>query len=328
MRALDTQLDLLQFIDSAKGWGFTKHWAEARYESYPQLHDEVTLDEYARAIQAGQLYTVGEGATYAVSDDIFQVIDQASHLLPEDAVILPSDIPTPMGVIVFEHPIPIPDDKGVVADISVIAWAAVDDVDSDDSNLVSFSNDGFAKAGRRDEEDDETLGRGVLIFAFADRDGPNDTVLKFLREKGVSEVKMQGVARHSLWHWEPIAFDHPAPGHLEKLLFTFWRFVGETWIDSRMVLPDRPARKRAIRARVNPEVRVVRLRKSEVRSVDRGDGDDAAVIWSHRWIVDGHWRSQWYPSLQTHRPKWIPKHIKGPDHLPLILKDRVFSVDR
>jgi hypothetical protein len=44
--------------------------------------------------------------------------------------------------------------------------------------------------------------------------------------------------------------------------------------------------------------------------------------------VRGHWRNQWYPSMQAHRPKYIPEHIKGPEDKPLIVHDKLFSVDR
>ena len=29
------------------------------------------------------------------------------------------------------------------------------------------------------------------------------------------------------------------------------------------------------------------------------------------WIVRGHWRNQWYPKLNTHKPKWIDPFFKG-----------------
>lgn len=29
------------------------------------------------------------------------------------------------------------------------------------------------------------------------------------------------------------------------------------------------------------------------------------------WIVRGHWRNQWYSSLDCHKPKWIDPHWKG-----------------
>ncbi len=46
----------------------------------------------------------------------------------------------------------------------------------------------------------------------------------------------------------------------------------------------------------------------------------------HRWMVRGHWRRQWYPSLRVHKPVWISEHESGPDGKPLRLNDRVLIV--
>lgn len=52
-------------------------------------------------------------------------------------------------------------------------------------------------------------------------------------------------------------------------------------------------------------------------------GEPRAVDWSHRWIVGGHWRNQWMPSMNSHRPTWIAPYVKGPEELPLVVKERV-----
>ncbi|MDH6284062.1 hypothetical protein [Prescottella agglutinans] len=48
---------------------------------------------------------------------------------------------------------------------------------------------------------------------------------------------------------------------------------------------------------------------------------------SHRWVVRGHWRRQWYPSLQRHVPIWITDYIAGPDEAPIVLRDKVSIVN-
>jgi hypothetical protein len=54
--------------------------------------------------------------------------------------------------------------------------------------------------------------------------------------------------------------------------------------------------------------------------------DEFGREWSHRWVVRGHWREQWYPSEGVHRLIWIEAFVKGPEDRPLIIKDTVFSV--
>jgi len=95
------------------------------------------------------------------------------------------------------------------------------------------------------------------------------------------------------------------------------------------VVQPRHAIKRAMRTTPRldpPEVRVVMLRRKETTHHEHNTGE--TIERTHRWLVRGHWRNQWYPSMGVHRPKWIPEHIKGPDDKPLIVREKIFSVSR
>lgn len=88
------------------------------------------------------------------------------------------------------------------------------------------------------------------------------------------------------------------------------------------VMPDRAARRRMAREGREPApVRVISLRGGSAHG--GGDGSRAYV---HRWMVRGHWRRQWYPSIGQHRPRWISPFIKGPDDAPLLGGEKVYSV--
>jgi hypothetical protein len=84
---------------------------------------------------------------------------------------------------------------------------------------------------------------------------------------------------------------------------------------------DRSERRRCARAGISPDVLVVRLRRIETATAN--DDEVVAVDWSHRWLVSGHWRQQYYPSESGHRPIWINPHVKGPQDRPLVLKEKV-----
>lgn len=60
---------------------------------------------------------------------------------------------------------------------------------------------------------------------------------------------------------------------------------------------------------------VVTLRSTvrEAVAVERGEGP----VWKQRWLVRGHLRAQWYPSLQSHRVVWIAPYLKGPEDAPV-----------
>lgn len=49
--------------------------------------------------------------------------------------------------------------------------------------------------------------------------------------------------------------------------------------------------------------------------------------WRHRWVVRGHWRNHWYPSLKDHRPVWISPYLKGPADAPLLGGEKVTVVN-
>jgi hypothetical protein len=76
---------------------------------------------------------------------------------------------------------------------------------------------------------------------------------------------------------------------------------------------------RAIKKAKQPEpgpVNVVRLRRASQSSGPQVD-DSADSKYSTRWLVSGHLRNQWYPSLGRHKLIYIPPHMKGPEGAPL-----------
>jgi hypothetical protein len=56
--------------------------------------------------------------------------------------------------------------------------------------------------------------------------------------------------------------------------------------------------------------------------------EGGSVNWSHRWMVAGHWKPQWYPSLGEHRLIYIAPYIKGPASKPLVIKGKVYAWTR
>lgn len=60
----------------------------------------------------------------------------------------------------------------------------------------------------------------------------------------------------------------------------------------------------------------------------RGDDQEPTRVYSSRWVVRGHWRRQWYPSENRHRPIWISTYIAGPEGAPILTRDKVTIVRR
>lgn len=141
------------------------------------------------------------------------------------------------------------------------------------------------------------------------------------------------------WLLWPIGSDNPAgyaneDGNLDagtyegepiiRTVLAAWLLMQQSIAWTESTQPDRPTSRRLKRAGlpVSP-VTIVRLRKL-VRADEENEGGEL-VAWSHRWLVNGHWRQQWYPSAQEHRPVWISPYVKGPDNKPFLSKTRVMA---
>lgn len=96
-------------------------------------------------------------------------------------------------------------------------------------------------------------------------------------------------------------------------------------IDRTQHRADGPTRRAHARDGLpDPKVTVVDLRRQYVpQDQDPDSGDSEGRRYRHRWVVSGHWRNAWRPSVQEHRKVWVPAHIKGPEGAPLLKGEQV-----
>lgn len=139
---------------------------------------------------------------------------------------------------------------------------------------------------------------------------------------------------------------HEAAGEwiasFDMAVYTTMVLMGQTVSVVRTEQPDRAERRRTARAdlEVRP-VTVVRLRRAEAEQgadaagdadgeaeADHVDDAQGAPAWTHRWVVRGHWRRQWYPSISDHREVWIHSYVKGPEEKPLVTSEIVNALTR
>jgi hypothetical protein len=107
----------------------------------------------------------------------------------------------------------------------------------------------------------------------------------------------------------------------------FFRLVMQRLTET-VVLPSAP---RAVRRRHQragyemPRYSVVRLRR---HSRPGASDEEAERKWKlrYRTITHGHWRQQWYPSIQQHRQIWIDDFVRGPEDAELVIRPRIFDV--
>ena len=103
-------------------------------------------------------------------------------------------------------------------------------------------------------------------------------------------------------------------------------------VESAPYRGDRASRRRAQALAGRPIlpdealVRTVMLRRREY--VNKPSGDHDPVDWQYRWTVRPHWRNQWYPSENRHKPVLIGSYVKGPPDKPLKVSTPLFVVSR
>lgn len=90
---------------------------------------------------------------------------------------------------------------------------------------------------------------------------------------------------------------------------------------------ERAVRRRAARAEVPSDVRVIYLRRPE--AVGAPKHGETPVEWSHRWVVSGHWRNQ--PcghGRSDRRLTWVSPYVKGPEDKPLVVRPTIGALVR
>jgi hypothetical protein len=122
-----------------------------------------------------------------------------------------------------------------------------------------------------------------------------------------------------------IADDGSHTDVLTAVLYAFWRIQAQPITVAPKTPPDRAARRRAARASIVHETRVVMLRRTSP-AADPGDGE-AKWHYRVRFFVKGHWRRLVTKEGQPYRV-WVQAHIKGPDGAPLLLGEKVAVLAR
>lgn len=114
----------------------------------------------------------------------------------------------------------------------------------------------------------------------------------------------------------------------ERALVVTWLLMGQTLTRHEEVQASRSAMRHI--ARIDPGLmgvtRYVQLRHRSVHAEERGNADGAGRQYTHRWVVRGHWRNQYYPSRRGHRPIWITAQLRGPDGAPILDPDKLVNL--
>lgn len=333
-QALDEQTALLNFWRSPRGTEYAFGFAK---DVEGKGRDSRLLAATAQI----------EGSKLERGDPVFvdaEVLDLVEHAAagfrPEE--FLASDLFCEEGFALFERAVYLQDAQAKKASFRAMSWGPVV----------------IATAGPDGKEDPDRPPKPFMHFClYAHIDDPDDYNPGLLEDGamlGLTETETHAHWRRtfgsdlSMFH----ALHIPFGGRFEDIdidntnglvtdeeamlgIESLWKFIQSFYrlAQQRIAHPTehrapRGARRRAARIGKEAEnVLVITLRR-EKRSRDFGEGEEE-VQWTRRWMVAGHWRSQWYPAAGIHRQIWIAPYVKGPEDKPLVLHaSRVFEFTR
>lgn len=320
-RVLDTQMGQWRWTRSEPGYNYLV--ARLNQESRDLTDDSRAVIE--RLVRAEEPKLLGADPIF-VSEEMCELVAAAADpelpdpFQPEPLYV--TDLPCPNGFLWYEKAFLIPDRFSEPITLKAVSWSPILTIKEGETPESADLEAAMRRwnEGGTDWQD----GAGVALTLYSEWD-----------EGGTEEWRRLGLPTGPLapihftpWHFA-MSFDgnevdeNQVPTGAEW----WWRIVQVTFRLMQQQLAakhhwrsERHQRREAKRlAFPERETLVVRLRRER-----RGETADehGPANYSHRFIVSGHWRNQWYPSSQEHRQLWISPYVKGDESLPLVIKPR------
>jgi hypothetical protein len=325
LEALHLKRDFIEYWGSQKGVGYGRlliqpHEGRTRPEVAERSGLAAAYMEDPGAMGSGMASALRMTATYWIDKDMMTLVNAAAPSMP-DQPLMWEDAPHEYGFTVFDGNLYLIEGDEKIG-VRAVMWRRTTTMTT---------------KGQRN---------GFEITWFSDRYDMQDVLFKDKSwqdlEKYLLPVQDWGlhrlvVASTMMWFTgeETVAVqDWQHADRFRRWLAAFWSLVktpipGKRGITDKFeVQPDRALRRRLERDKLtNQYVTFITLRKTKPREKEEGE-EDAHREYSHRWLVDGHWRNQYYASENTHRAIYIVGYVKGPADKPLIIKEKVYSWTR
>lgn len=282
---------------------------------------------YEEALRSPNVYHVGP--------EFCRLIDTARQTLPDDVNFDATWVPSDTGWMWCETPVILPsldvhpavelkdgsNQRKFAIQLGAFGWISGERHDTDPSEkVVTFV--GFQTAamdlstGELVENDSDMPFFPVTYFTLVDGQNIRERVSVFEVNTNKQDDYLQ-YNDSDIWRHE-----------------IRWVYTALLMMDQRLLVAqkhrvDRGTRRRMEKAgrEVIEDINVITLRRLANAGLT-ADGDPVEQDWSCHWEVKGHWRQQYHPSTQTHKPKWIFPYIKGDLEKPFRAKKRLFAAVR
>lgn len=333
MLALEKQLDIIRLWRSPMGISIGEGYStslQSKEQRWTGAYHQTELAPW----MADHL---DQTETYWAADEMIALVEHAAETYDGNEPLIETDLPTRTGFVFMEDSRHFIDRWGDKLGYRYFTWWVTSEPRRGIGNTIYWVE-------------------GVEVAFYTDPRDPSDIQMARMPES----VRRTAASLVHIAFWpfdysvqnlidgseearglEPLLAEHEgrteidprALGNAEfmmKFLKTFWRLIQQrimsvTSYRGHKVM--RNARRGGFLAEVE-DVKVITLRRYKEPQDELRDTEGNVVEWSHRWIVDGHWRNQYYASLGLHRQIYIAPHIKGPEDRPLIVKDKVFKWSR
>jgi hypothetical protein len=307
--ALELRTELEEFWASPVGQRFGQGWSNVRTR------------KDMPPIQTIERVKLPVAAPFYVTAEMTDLLIHAAASFPETE-FRPMDLPLEAGFVVFAKAIPTLDIHLKDVPWRAFSWGTTHDAIH---NPVAHG----VHLAFYDHRDERTNG------AYAPEEG-DIGLLDMLPTLGLNhETTWAFGSSHRSEQTGGTIFnkDTPIPEAAlasgEQMMATVHAFWLLCW--QRIGTPHSERASRGLRRRMErsfpgrpiPEVRVITLRRPKAQNGEV-DPDQRGREYSHRWWVNGHWRKQWYPSEERHKPRYIEGYVKGPDDRPFQPKDDVY----
>lgn len=268
-----------------------------------------------------------DATLFHATAEMTAVADAARQTMPGYR-LHPEDLPAERGLIVFDIPIGQFDVEGDPELMSAYDRERLERLGTDRIPPASCIAVLWGPAVTQDRRP------GVLVVTWADnseladfqeREGASPEAIAMMRSFGVLSYHDETVLPFGDMYDEESGPDRPVRNEALGTLLATWLLMGQPIVSAEAEPLPRQQRRALQRAgKPIPPVHVVRLRMPRRPAAEREEGG-ATRTYSRRWIVQGHWRNQWYPSRNAHRPVYVPSHVKGPEGAPLIGSEKVYD---
>lgn len=308
IEAVEMRRSVQKFIASEAGIQFMTTYAKASQESAERLVSD-TSDGFGTQGAIAFINTMSPKLPlFWVDPTMCELVEAAASSMPDEPPLV-TDPPCPAGCVIVSRPM-IRYEGDMDFRWMGFCWLSISHQRNEELIHGKYNPNqvhGFALVGLCDPGSFPDCPAGLPPII----PGPQDGIS--LGSRPIGDLQLSAQSPDDLWRRQwPRAF-----WTISKQLLTRV---------SNAKLPRCLARRCEKDGEIMPDVRIVTLRKLSHGS--RHGEEISEIAWSHRWIVGGHWRNQWLPSIKAHRLQWIAPHIKGPDNKPLRIKETIGALVR